>query len=49
MTFRAFMGDLDAAEHVIASACLPEWELAALRNMVARRRERNDRAGHRLE
>jgi MOSC domain-containing protein YiiM len=37
-TFRAFMGDLDAAEHVISVGCLPEWELAGLREMVARRR-----------
>jgi MOSC domain-containing protein YiiM len=37
-TFRAFMGDLDAAEHVIAVGCLPEWELGGLREMVARRR-----------
>jgi MOSC domain-containing protein YiiM len=35
---RAFMGDLAAAEHVIAVGCLPEWELADLREMVARRR-----------
>ena len=26
-TFRAFMGDLDAAEHVLAVGCLPEQEL----------------------
>jgi MOSC domain-containing protein YiiM len=37
-TFRAFMGDLDAAEHVIAVGCLPEWELDGLREMLARRR-----------
>ena len=36
-TFRAFMGDLDAAEHVLAIGCLPEWELAPLRQMVERR------------
>ena len=36
--FRAFMGDLDAAEHVIAVGCLPEWELAPLRETVERRR-----------
>ena len=37
-TFRAFMGDLDAAERVLAVGCFPEWELAGLREMVARRR-----------
>ena len=37
-TFRAFMGDLDAAEHVIAVGCLPEHEVAGLRAMVGRRR-----------
>jgi MOSC domain-containing protein YiiM len=37
-TFKAFMGDLDAADHVISVGCLPEWELAHLRDMVARRR-----------
>jgi MOSC domain-containing protein YiiM len=37
-SFRAFMGDLDAAERVLAVGCFPEWELAALREMVARRR-----------
>ena len=36
--FRAFMGDLDAAEHVIAVGCLPEWELAPLRETIERRR-----------
>ena len=35
-TFRAFMGDLEAAEHVLAVGCLPEHELAALRDMVER-------------
>jgi MOSC domain-containing protein YiiM len=39
-TFRAFMGDLDAAEHVLAVGCLPEWELAPLRRMVDRRRSK---------
>ena len=39
-SFRAFMGDLDAAEQVIAVGCFPEWELDHLRNMVARRRPR---------
>jgi MOSC domain-containing protein YiiM len=37
-TFRAFMGDLDAAERVLAVGCFPEHELAALRDMVERRR-----------
>jgi len=37
-TFRAFMGDLEAAERVLAVGCLPEHELAALRDMVERRR-----------
>ena len=37
-TFRAFMGDLEAAEHVLAVGCLPEYELAALRDMLERRR-----------
>ena len=40
-TFRAFMGDLDAAEHVLAVGCLPEWELAPLRQMVERRRSKD--------
>ena len=39
-TFRAFMGDLEAAEHVLAVGCLPEHELAALRDMVERRRSK---------
>jgi MOSC domain-containing protein YiiM len=39
-TFRAFMGDLDAADHVLAVGCLPEWELAPLRETVARRRSK---------
>jgi MOSC domain-containing protein YiiM len=38
--FRAFMGDLDAAEHVLAIGCLPEWELAPLQQMVERRRSK---------
>jgi MOSC domain-containing protein YiiM len=37
-TFRAFMGDLDAAERVLAVGCLPEHELTALRELVERRR-----------
>jgi MOSC domain-containing protein YiiM len=37
-TFRAFMGDLDAAEHVLAVGCLPEHEVAGLRASVERRR-----------
>ena len=37
-TFRAFMGELEAAERVLAVGCLPEHELAALRDMVERRR-----------
>jgi MOSC domain-containing protein YiiM len=37
-TFRAFMGDLDAAERVLAVGCFPEHELAALRDMVEHRR-----------
>ena len=37
-TFRAFMGDLDAAEHVLAVGCLPEHEVADLRARVERRR-----------
>ncbi len=37
-TFRAFMGDLDAAEHVLAVGCLPEHEVADLRASVERRR-----------
>ena len=38
--FRAFLGDLDAADHVLAVGCLPERELAHLRETVARRRVR---------
>ena len=38
LSFRAFMGDLDAAEHLLDVGCLPEWEVAALRKTVARRR-----------
>jgi MOSC domain-containing protein YiiM len=37
-TFRAFMGDLDAAERVLAAKCLVEVEAAELRETVARRR-----------
>ena len=37
-TFRAFMGDLEAAEHVLAVGCLVEHEQAALRDQVDRRR-----------
>ncbi len=37
-TFRAFMGDLDAAERVLAAGCWPEHENAHLRDMLARRR-----------
>src|SRR5690348_13975897 len=37
-TFRAFMGDLDAADRVLAADCLVEVEAAELREMVARRR-----------
>ena len=37
LTFRAFMGDLDAAEHVLAVGCLPEEDLAWLRDMLTRR------------
>jgi hypothetical protein len=32
------MGDVEAAERVLAVGCLPEHELAALRDMVERRR-----------
>ena len=39
-TFRAFMGDLAAADRVLAVGCLPEHELASLREMVERRRAR---------
>ena len=37
-TFRAFMGDLDLAERVLAADCLVEVEAAELRETVARRR-----------
>ena len=37
-TFRAFMGDLDRAERVLAADCLVEVEAAELRETVARRR-----------
>jgi MOSC domain-containing protein YiiM len=36
-TFRAYMGDLDAAEHVLRVGCWPEHELAYLRDMLDRR------------
>jgi MOSC domain-containing protein YiiM len=37
-TFRAFLGDLDAAERVLASGCWPEDENQYLRDMLDRRR-----------
>ena len=37
-TFRAFMGDLDVAERVLAAGCLVEVEAAELSETVARRR-----------
>ena len=37
-TFRAFMGDLDEAERVLAAGCLVENEAAELRDMLKRRR-----------
>ncbi|SDP29605.1 MOSC domain-containing protein YiiM [Pedococcus dokdonensis] len=37
-TFRAFMGDLEAADRVLAAGCLVEVEAAELRDTVARRR-----------
>lgn len=37
-TFRAFMGDLETAERVLAADCLVEVEAAELRETVARRR-----------
>ena len=37
-TFRAFMGDLEIAERVLAAGCLVEVEAAELRETVARRR-----------
>lgn len=37
-TFRAFMGDLDAADRVLAADCLVEVEAAELRATVQRRR-----------
>ena len=40
-TFRAFMGDLDVAERVLAAGCLVEVEAAELRETVARRRATN--------
>ena len=36
-TFRAFMGDLDVARHVVAGDCLPEDEADWLRDLIARR------------
>ena len=36
--FRAFMGDLDAAERVLVAGCLVEQEAAELRETVERRR-----------
>ncbi len=36
--FRAFMGDLDSAERVLAANCLVEAEAAELRETVSRRR-----------
>jgi len=38
MTFRAFMGDLDLAERVLAAGCLVENEAAELRDLLQRRR-----------
>jgi MOSC domain-containing protein YiiM len=37
-TFRAFMGDLEVAERVLAAGCLVDVEAAELRETVARRR-----------
>ncbi len=37
VTFRAFLGDLDAAGHVLAVGCLPDHELDALRDLIGRR------------
>ena len=37
-TFRAFMGDLEAAERVLAANCLVDVEAAELRETVTRRR-----------
>jgi MOSC domain-containing protein YiiM len=37
-TFRAYLGDLDAAEQVLAAGCWPEHENEHLRDMLARRR-----------
>jgi MOSC domain-containing protein YiiM len=39
VSFRAFMGDLDAARRVLAADCLVEAEAAELRALVARRGE----------
>lgn len=38
VVFRAFMGDLDAAERVLAAGCLVEQEAAELRETVEKRR-----------
>lgn len=38
LTFRAFSGDLDAADRVLAAGCLVEAEAAELRETVQRRR-----------
>jgi MOSC domain-containing protein YiiM len=38
LSFRAFMGDLDAAERLLAAEVMPEWEVAGLRETVERRR-----------
>lgn len=38
LSFRAFMGDLDAAERLLETGCMPEWEVASLRATVERRR-----------
>ena len=37
LTFRAFLGDLDAAERVLAAGCLVDVEAAELREKLARR------------
>jgi MOSC domain-containing protein YiiM len=37
-TFRAFMGDLEVAERVLAADCLVDVEAAELRETVASRR-----------
>jgi MOSC domain-containing protein YiiM len=38
MAFRAFTGDLEVAEQVLAAGCLVEVEAAELRERVAKRR-----------